>query len=145
MPVAPVRIDERVCGQLLAEALRAGEQECCGLLLGSAANQIEDMAVCRNIAAEPERHFEIPPQDIIAAEKEMRRGGRLLLGYYHSHPAGGSVPSPTDARRSACDGRLWAIIAGNIMRLWRNEAGGTVHGAFTEISYSVAALASDET
>ncbi len=145
MPCAAVYVDELVYEQLLAVAHRSGGQECCGLLLGRAPDRVEEIMISRNIAEEPERHFEILPQDLIAAEKEMRRGGRLLLGYYHSHPVGEAVPSPTDAVLSAGDGRIWAIIAGATVRLWRNEPGGTLHDMFTEITCHVGVPASDET
>jgi len=108
---------------LLEEATRALPNECCGLLLGR-AGRIECAVPCANVHADPARHFEIDPAALIAAHKAARGGGPQLLGYYHSHPMGRAEPSATDRALAGGDGRIWAIVAGGAIALWRDSPGG---------------------
>jgi len=117
---------------LLAEAERAHPRECCGLLLGTAAGRIDSARPARNLAPDPARHFEIDPQALVDAHRAERQGGPLLLGYYHSHPTGIARPSATDRAQASGDGRLWAIVGGGEMTLWRDAA----HG-FERLPYQV--------
>ncbi len=107
---------------LIAEAARAAPLECCGLLLGR-GNQIEEARPAANVAPDPRRYFEIDPAALIAAHREARMGGLAVLGYYHSHPAGSAIPSATDRAQASGDGRIWAIVAGGVVRFWRNSPG----------------------
>ncbi len=134
-PASPIVLPETVRDTLFAEAEKADAEECCGLLLGHSNGRIDEIIASTNMASNPAQRFEIAPELLIAAEKEMRRGGRYIIGYYHSHPTGEAIPSATDARLSAGDGRVWAIIAGRDLRLWRNGKDGDVHDRFTEIHY----------
>jgi len=111
---------------LRAEAKRAHPLECCGLLLGVARGRIDIVLPTRNIAPEPTRHFQIDPQALVDAHRAERRGGPLLLGYYHSHPTGLAQPSSTDQAEASGDGRIWAIVAADEITLWR-DAGGFEH------------------
>jgi len=118
---------------MLAEAALAGEQEACGLLFG-AAGRIEAAQPARNVALEPERHFEIDPQALIDAQRAERANGPPLAGYYHSHPNGRLEPSATDRERASGDGRVWAIIANGQARFWRDTVDG-----FEPLSYLLVA------
>jgi proteasome lid subunit RPN8/RPN11 len=105
---------------LRAEAAKAHPLECCGLLFGRAQERVESALPARNIALDPARHFEIDPQALVEAHRAERGGGPLLLGYYHSHPTGLARPSATDRAQASGDGRLWAIVAGEEIALWRD-------------------------
>jgi desampylase len=108
---------------LLAEASRAGPEECCGLLLGS-EDRIETALPTRNVHPSPRTRFEIDPAALIAVHKAERGGGPRIAGYYHSHPTSSAEPSATDAMRAARDYRVWAIIAGQEIAFWRDSPGG---------------------
>jgi proteasome lid subunit RPN8/RPN11 len=108
---------------LLAETARAAPNECCGLLFGT-ESRIETALPARNVHPSPSTHFEIDAVALIAAHKAEREGGPQVVGYYHSHPAGPAEPSVTDAAQAACDGRVWAIVAGHQIALWRDSPGG---------------------
>jgi proteasome lid subunit RPN8/RPN11 len=56
-----------------------------------------------------------------------------VIGYFHSHPQGRAEPSTTDRACAAGDGRVWAIIAGDEVRFWRDDEAG-----FTPLSYALA-------
>jgi len=117
---------------MLAQARVAHPRECCGLLLGARSGRVEVARPTANIAPNPMLHFEIDPQALVDAHRAQRAGGPLLLGYYHSHPTGHGSPSATDRAQASGDGRLWAIIAGRALTLWRDGAEG-----FAQLAYAV--------
>ena len=46
-----------------------------------------------------------------------------MVGYYHSHPNGHPLPSASYCAHTG-DGRVWAIVAGDAVRFYRNVGGG---------------------
>lgn len=107
--------------------------EACGLLFGD-ADAITMMQAVDNVAEAPERRFEIDPAALFAALRAERAGGPKIVGYWHSHPSGDATPSATDAAMAEPDGKLWAIVARDGIRLWRAGATGALHGRFTEVT-----------
>lgn len=120
-----IRVTSGVITTLTDEAVRAHPHECCGLLLGR-DGLIDQVVPAANVHPEPQRHFEIEPAALIAAHRAARQGGPDLIGYYHSHPTGAARPSETDRAMAAGDGRIWAIIAGPDIKLWRDDRSGFV-------------------
>ncbi len=110
---------------LLTWAKQAGDHECCGLLLGR-NGKVDHVELTPNVAQETRRGFEIDPSALIAAEKQARRGGPHILGYFHSHPNGIAMPSNRDAEMAADDDRIWIIIAGDQITAWRPIGGKDV-------------------
>jgi len=64
----------------------------------------------RNLASEDDR-FEIDPAEHIRLLRTLRGTARGIVGCYHSHPNGKSVPSPRD-RSEACEENFVWLIAG---------------------------------
>lgn len=64
--------------------------EACGLVLRGEGGALVAHET-RNAAADPQRFFQIPPEEVLAAKKAGH-----LVGYYHSHPEGDHTPSPAD-------------------------------------------------
>jgi proteasome lid subunit RPN8/RPN11 len=126
-----IEVTSGVLATLLKEAAKAAPNECCGLLLGSGARIVE-VRPAANIHPDPRVRFEIDPAALIAAHRAARAGGREVLGYYHSHPAGHPVPSATDCEHSCGDRRAWVIIGGGEVQFWSDEPGG-----FAALSYKV--------
>lgn len=118
-----IEVTSAVLAQLRAEAENTAPNECCGLLLGKAA-RIVSVRPCDNVADDPTVRFELDPVALLKAHREAREGGPELVGYYHSHPTGHPVPSATDCEHAGGDGRVWAIIAGGQVALWRDAPGG---------------------
>ncbi|MBC2667272.1 M67 family metallopeptidase [Novosphingobium flavum] len=108
---------------MLAAARAAHPREACGLLLGG-GGRVDAATLARNVHPEPARHFEIDPLALIAAHKAARAGGPQVLGYWHSHPNGRDEPSEEDQAMASGDGRVWAIVAGGDVTLWRDDAAG---------------------
>jgi desampylase len=116
-------ISRSVLDAIRRESALVAPLEGCGLLFGSQAEIIAQRAA-RNVAAAPERHFEIDPAALFAALKAERAGGPMLAGYWHSHPSGDARPSATDSAMAAADGKIWLIAAGDAVTGWRASAGG---------------------
>lgn len=118
-----IEVTSGALATLRREAAEAAPEECCGLLLGTGA-RIETAAAATNVAADRHVRFEIDPLALLAAHKAARSGGPQVIGYYHSHPNGHPVPSPTDREHSTGDSRVWAIIADGEVAFWRDNANG---------------------
>lgn len=120
-----LEVTSAVIETLAAEATLALPNECCGLLMGHERDgtvRIARVVAAANVAAEPERRFEIDPRVLIDAQRAAREGGAQVVGYYHSHLAGPARPSATDREMAAHDGRVWAVVAGGEVRFWRDAA-----------------------
>ena len=124
-----LRISRHQHEQLLTWVHDAGEQECCGLMLGQ-DNIVEEMLLADNVAPDPATHFEIDPMILIAAQKAAREQGASIIGYFHSHPNGLTQPSDTDAIMAAADGRYWVILTTETVTVWRAVANGMLHCRF---------------
>jgi proteasome lid subunit RPN8/RPN11 len=109
--------------EVTSEALTAMRQaarvahphEACGVLLGAGC-RITAARQAANVHPTPATHFEIDPQALIDA-----------------HPVGEPVPSATDRASASGDGRVWAILAGEDVRFWKDGAEG-----FAALSYTLA-------
>jgi proteasome lid subunit RPN8/RPN11 len=75
-------------------------EECCGALLGVAdgteARVLDVEPVENSRGDERERRFRIEPGEYRRLEALAARRGRVLLGFYHSHPDHPAVPSEYD-------------------------------------------------
>ena len=116
-------VRDSVLATVIAEAARVHPEEACGLLLGT-GSEITRAVVCTNVHPTPHTHFEIDPIALIAAHKAARAGGPEIVGYWHSHPTGSAVPSPTDRASASGDGKVWAIAAAGEVTFWRDAADG---------------------
>jgi proteasome lid subunit RPN8/RPN11 len=128
-----LRISRRDHDQLLDWAKQAADNECCGLIFGQDGD-VHYLQLTANLAPDSRRHFEIDPVELIAAQKAERTGSLSLLGYFHSHPNGRATPSQNDADMAAADGRIWLIVAANIVSAWEALPDGNIHGRFNPIS-----------
>lgn len=127
MKTPAIAIAPAVRRAIVAQARREQPQECCGLLIGDRGHVLFAVAM-RNIAASATRY-----RVDDAAHLELRRvlrqfSPRLsILGVYHSHPAGGAAPSPTDIDEAMYPEWAYVIIglepARALVRAFRLRAG----------------------
>lgn len=110
--------------------------ECCGLLLGS-KNTVDHIVLAKNVADCPERRFEIDPVILIEWEKQGRMGAPQIIGYFHSHPNGSAIPSPTDANLADGDGRYWIITAKKDLTAWQAVRNGEIYGRFLPVKLNI--------
>jgi proteasome lid subunit RPN8/RPN11 len=84
------------------EGERAYPNECCGILLGSIADDngrvVADSIPVENAreAGEQYHRFRIEPEDLMKAELAARKRKLDVLGFYHSHPDHPAKPSDYD-------------------------------------------------
>lgn len=125
-----IKVTSSVLQAMQNAAQSAYPNEACGILLGE-GQCITAFQSTQNVHPTPQSHFEIDPQALIDAHRQVRDGGLQVIGYFHSHPNGDAVPSVTDRALSAGDGAIWAIVAGKQVRFWRDSTDG-----FTTLSYA---------
>jgi desampylase len=125
------RISSAMLAAMRRKSAIVSPREACGLLFGT-ADAVTGWQAAENVAADPERRFEIDPRTLFAALRAERAGGPALAGYWHSHPSGDAAPSRIDAAMAAPDGKLWLILGGEDATLWRAGEGG-LHGRFEPV------------
>lgn len=126
-----------VRSRIISHAATDAPREACGILFGT-LDSIEDAIPTANVAASPERGFEIDPAALLRAHRDARGRGQAVVGWYHSHPNGSSEPSATDAARAVEDGKLWLIVAADAVTAWRVVPDGPVHGRFAPVPLQAA-------
>jgi proteasome lid subunit RPN8/RPN11 len=96
--------------RILAHAKQAEPAECCGLI-GGAASRVTSIYPLHNVAADTNVSYEAAPDDLFAAQRQMRERGEELLGIYHSHPRSAEpAPSETDVRLAYYPQAVYFII-----------------------------------
>jgi [CysO sulfur-carrier protein]-S-L-cysteine hydrolase len=83
--------------KVIEEAQKASPKEACGLLVGRGAG--DRFVPIKNISADPHQ-YEMDPAELIAAFRNLRETGELLIAIVHSHPNGPAEPSKTDVERA---------------------------------------------
>ncbi|MEO9469309.1 M67 family metallopeptidase [Parasphingorhabdus sp.] len=125
-------ISSRIIEELQEIAREEAPSEICGLLFGRNGH-VSQAQRTRNVAENPERHFEIDPAALIAAERSMRDSGADIIGYFHSHPGGNIEPSVTDAEMAFPDDRIWVILNGEQVAAWQATASGEIFNRFNPV------------
>jgi proteasome lid subunit RPN8/RPN11 len=96
--------------QIFEYARKADPAECCGLI-GGAGEQVSSIYPLHNVAADPNVSYEAAPDDLFAAQRQMRDRGEELLAIYHSHPRSAAPePSETDVRLAYYPQAVYFII-----------------------------------
>ncbi len=89
---------------MVLHAERVYPNECCGAMLGH--TQGEKKTVTKALPLEnafagaQQEHYEIRPEDLLAADRAAREHGLDLIGIFHSHPDCDAYFSETDLRNS---------------------------------------------
>lgn len=96
---------------MIAHAREVAPAECCGLIGGLADNTARTIYRLRNVTANPKLGYEAAPEDLFAAQRQMRERGEELLAIYHSHPrAVDPSPSETDIRLAYYPSATYLIV-----------------------------------
>ena len=120
MSTSPLNASTLKLSQALYDQLRAhGEEtyphECCGIFLGRADG--DRIAVASLVRAGNTRtdsahnRYNIDPRELIGAQREGRRLGLDIVGFYHSHPDHPAQPSQTDLAEAHWFGCAYLITA----------------------------------
>jgi proteasome lid subunit RPN8/RPN11 len=110
--------------EIFVNARAAEPAECCGLISGTTDGAANTIFALRNLAADTTVSYEAAPEDLFAAQRQMRERDEQLLGIYHSHPRSAEpAPSETDVRLAYYPQAVYFIIglAGRqpVMRAFR--------------------------
>jgi len=100
-PASRIALPQELAAAIAAHGESTYPDECCGVLLGredGSERAIERLLPIDNQwdADERRRRFLITPEDMLRAEREARRQGLDVLGFYHSHPDAPARPSDFD-------------------------------------------------
>ena len=111
----PLHIPEPLYDQLRAHGEETYPHECCGILLGKSTDA--DLHVTEILRAGNTRtdsahnRYNIAPQELIAAQRQARKSGLDIVGFYHSHPDHPAQYSPTDFAEAHWFGCAYVITA----------------------------------
>jgi proteasome lid subunit RPN8/RPN11 len=101
--------------QLRAHGEETYPNECCGIMLGHAdADAIRVLSLVRagNTRTDSAHNrYNIAPAELIAAQREGRKQGFDIVGFYHSHPDHPAQWSPTDFAEAHWFGCSYVITA----------------------------------
>lgn len=125
-----------VLRELAAHAREASPVECCGVLIG-VPGQVMESRRAANLADRPTR-FLLDPRAHLEALRDSRRRGLEVVGFYHSHPHSGPVPSPTDVAEASY-GDYCHVIVGLGGDTVDTRAYELRQGHFVEVILDVAA------
>jgi proteasome lid subunit RPN8/RPN11 len=97
--------------QIFASARETDPAECCGLIGGTGDGSAKSIYPLRNVAVDQIVSYEAAPEDLFAAQRQMRDRGEELLAIYHSHPRSAEpVPSETDIRLAYYPQAVYFIV-----------------------------------
>ena len=109
MPILQLRSEHLAA--VIAHARDTAPAECCGLIGGLGDVLAQTIYRLRNVTADPELAYEAAPEELFAAQRQMRERGEQLLGIYHSHPRSAEPePSVTDVRLAYYPQAVYFIV-----------------------------------
>ncbi len=123
-----------------AAASKAFPEEACALLEGEVrAGEVVARAlhVAANVAADRRRHFEVDPRTLLRLYRETRERGSALVGVWHSHPNGVSVPSATDFAQAFDPSLVWLLTPVTVRGAGASRAFRVGGKGFEEIAVEV--------
>ena len=110
-----LRISQQLYDELRAHGEETYPQECCGIMMGKGVG--DDLHVSALIRAGNTRtdsahnRYNIAPQELIKAQREGRKAGLDIVGFYHSHPDHPAQWSSTDFTEAHWFGCAYVITA----------------------------------
>lgn len=97
--------------EILTHARDVSPSECCGLIGGGKDGRTRSIYPLTNIATNTEVAYEAAPEQLFAAQRQMRQRDEMLLAIYHSHPrASEPTPSETDVRLAYYPSATYLIV-----------------------------------
>jgi proteasome lid subunit RPN8/RPN11 len=125
-----LRLTPEAADEILRAAREAAPEECCGIVLADVSEPSlgREVLVSPNAAPAGARasSYALVAAVHLRAAREESAGGRLILGYFHSHPGGEALPSRVDAEL-ACPGVTYLVVSVSRparMRAYRLGEGG---------------------
>lgn len=98
-----LEIPKAQIAEMIAHALEADPEECCGILTG-ADSVVTGGRRVRNAHDNPVSRYTMDPLDIMAMERKADDRGEEFVAIYHSHTYSQGYPSETDIRNAVESG-----------------------------------------
>jgi proteasome lid subunit RPN8/RPN11 len=135
-----IQLANRHLQAVFAHAAQAAPEECCGLFGGDQGGEVVTIYKLRNVSTHKVDSYEAAPEDLFAAQRQMRERGEQLLGIYHSHPRSAEpAPSQTDVRLAYYPQAVYFIVGFDggqpVMRAFRISERDEV---WHEVEYAIA-------
>ena len=110
--------------------------ECCGVLLGrfedDGSSTVTRIARCGNTRDDsPHNRYHIDPKELISIQREGRKRGEDIVGFYHSHPdhpARWSVTDLAEAHWFSCSYVITSVDHGKAVLTNSFKLSGTDEG-----------------
>jgi proteasome lid subunit RPN8/RPN11 len=110
-----LHISGSVYDSLRAHSERTYPHECCGALLGKSTPEgwrIEAAVEAGNTRTDSAHNrYQIAPGELVKIERDARRQGLGIAGFYHSHPDHPALWSQTDLAEAHWLGCVYVITA----------------------------------
>ena len=125
--------------KIVAFARAADPAECCGLIGGLTGGLTTTIYPLRNVAADALVAYEAAPEDLFAAQRQMRERREELLAIYHSHPRSPlPAPSKTDVRLAYYPRAIYFIVGlGGAEPVIRGFRISESDEEWTEVEYAI--------
>jgi len=110
-----IEIPRLLATEILAHAQQGDDREVCGLISTSHDKNAEAFH-CHpipNTATDPQHRYDMEPESLIEAMREMRDNQRELFAIYHSHPSSPAIPSIIDLKEANYTDVVYLIISLN--------------------------------
>jgi proteasome lid subunit RPN8/RPN11 len=105
-----LKFTRHLLNALITHAKEISPNECCGLV-GAKDGLTSSIYKLTNSAGNPLVTYEAEPEDLFAAQREMRERGESLAAIYHSHPRSAEpFPSETDVRLAYYPDATYLIV-----------------------------------
>ncbi len=108
-----VKIKKSLLEKIFLDTEKCYPYEACGILAGESNNEkiVERIYSIKNIC-QSSVAYEMDPEEIYQTLKQIENDNLALLGFYHSHPLGGSGYSLIDEKKSELwKGHLYFIVS----------------------------------
>jgi proteasome lid subunit RPN8/RPN11 len=110
-----LHIPQPLYDQLRAHGEETYPYECCGIMLGTANGAeitVTELLRAGNTRTDSAHNrYHIAPQELIAAQRQARKSGLDIVGFYHSHPDHPAMWSSTDFAEAHWFGCAYVITA----------------------------------
>lgn len=109
-----IELSRSAYDEVVYRAYGGDEQEVCGVLAGEYDENrtiVTDVYSAENAAETPEIRYAIDPEEQFEIMERIENDDLEVVGFYHSHPAGPTRPSETDADRATWPGYSYVIVA----------------------------------
>ncbi|GAC1439136.1 MAG: M67 family metallopeptidase [Terriglobales bacterium] len=110
-----LKIDKSNFDSLRQHGEETYPHECCGVLLGQMNGEVRhvtSVARCENTRTDsPQNRYHIDPKDLVRIQRDGRRRGEDIIGFYHSHPDHPAKWSATDLAEAHWFGCSYVITS----------------------------------